>query len=861
MLNNNNKNVINRLSKRSLKANKMRNIFAILAIALTTLLITTTITAGITFYKTNRAYNIISSYGVDGDGYININDESLKKLESIDNVDKIGVTQLASMETIKNKEFLNEHVIFEAVENKTAYEMMTIVPIDGTYPKSEKELLAPTWVLELLGVEKKVGEEVKIELVLNDKLETFTFTLCGYYESLISRGNGRTKLFVSEEFVEKNNKGIINEEGSRTAYVTLKTLNDKTSYDVAKEEFKKVGEEVGSPKYKVHPKYDKESGPVSSSETGKKVVAIIIGLIIVMLTGYLIIYNIFHISVTRDIKFYGLLKTIGTTSKQLKKIIIKQALILSVVGIPIGLVLGYLVASYILPLALKRTFLGNIVVISTNSYIFIASVIFSLITVIISCSKPGKIAGKVSPIEAVRYVSSDASTSKKKSKKGINGAKVHKMAWSNILKSKKRVALSIVSISLSAIIVIFTVNASMGMNAEAHADNQMLADITINNNISHSNGDEEYQPITEDFIESVKNLDIVEEVRPQYSALSPFADGFMFDFGVEIVLEEKFKEEIKSLGDSKEKYLGFNAIDENTIHTQIVSLDANRLDKDVENLDVINGEINKEKFKSGDYIIYYPYGGEVNILKSGDKIPLTFKIRDENGNITEIKKEFEIMAIVADNSGGWAASNLKRLNIEENSFKELFPEYKNYVSKIDVEIKEGVDLKEADKIVEELMIESGNRTVNINSKNFYIEGIKEMQSIFVIVGGIVAGILGLIGAINVINTILTGVFARKVEFAMLESIGMTEKQIKKLMVFEGLYYILLTSALIIPLGLVVAYVAPMMIPIYGGFNFGIYSVSVIIAISINSILMLIIPLIGYKLISKESIIERLRVTE
>lgn len=79
-----------------------------------------------------KVENLKKHYGVDSDGYININDESLKKLEAIDNVDKIGVTQLASMETIKNKEFLNEHVIFEAVENKTAYEMMTIVPMEGT---------------------------------------------------------------------------------------------------------------------------------------------------------------------------------------------------------------------------------------------------------------------------------------------------------------------------------------------------------------------------------------------------------------------------------------------------------------------------------------------------------------------------------------------------------------------------------------------------------------------------------------------------------------------------------------------------------------------------------------------------------
>ena len=66
-----------------------------------------------------------------------------------------------------------------------------------------------------------------------------------------------------------------------------------------------------------------------------------IGLILlIMVTGYLIIYNIFYISIVRDIKFYGQLKTIGTTKKQIKKIIIKQALRLCLIAIPMGLVLG-----------------------------------------------------------------------------------------------------------------------------------------------------------------------------------------------------------------------------------------------------------------------------------------------------------------------------------------------------------------------------------------------------------------------------------------------------------------------------------------------------------------------------------------
>ena len=108
---------------------------------------------------------------------------------------------------------------------------------------------------------------------------------------------------------------------------------------------------------------------------------------------------------------------------------------------------------------------------------------------------------------------------------------------------------------------------------------------------------------------------------------------------------------------------------------------------------------------------------------------------------------------------------------------------------------------------------------------------------------------------------LSSLLSRRVEFAMLESIGMTMNQIRKMLLFEGGYYILLTSLIIIPLGFIASFTAPMVMPIYGGFNLGIYLLSLIIAISLISILMLIVPLIGYKFISKESIVERLRIAE
>lgn len=755
-----------------------------------------------------------------------------------------------------------EQVVLEATEDKEAYEMMAVVPIEGSYPKMAEDLLLPTWVLDVLGIDKKVGEKVTLDIVINDEIRSIEFNLCGYYESLTTRGVGRTRAFVSNDFISKYNENIINIDGTKTAYVNLKNIKSKSSYETVQDEFEKIANEIGSSKAKTHPKYDDEKSRVDSTVI-QQVIAVLVGILLVIGTGYLIIYNIFYISVNKDIKFYGLLKTIGTTSKQLKKIIVMQALKLSIVGIPIGLVLGYIVASLILPIALSFTIFKNIVVISKSPYIFLLSILFSVITVLISCSKPGKMAGKVSPIEAIRFVSSDAENSKNKSKKGISGAKLHKMAWSNIIKSKKRVLLSVLSISLSAVIVIFTVSVTMGIDPKGHAENQMVADITVSNVIGHFWGEVKYQPITEELIDNIKGLDIVEEVRKNYSAIVPSSDGSMFDFGVEMVLEGKFKEEVEIGEKNNNQNIRYSmlGLEDNMIKANLTALKSNRLEKELEKFKVIDGKVDIEEFKTGDYIIYNVGVGTPNVIKAGDIIPFKLMIPDENGVLKEVEKEFKVMAIVADNTGGWSASNMDEFNIEEGTFKKIFPDYETYIRSIDIDLKNNVDLIQADNEINKIINESGNSMIMLTSKNFYIEGMKEMQSILIIVGGIVALILGLIGAINVTNTILTSMISRRIEFAMFESIGMTKKQIKKMILFEGMYYIVLTSILVIPLGFIASFIAPMVMPIYGGFNMGVYLVSLLISMTVIIILMLIVPLVGYKFISKETLVERLRVIE
>lgn len=130
-------------------------------------------------------------------------------------------------------------------------------------------------------------------------------------------------------------------------------------------------------------------------------------------------YNVFQISVANDIRFYGLLKTIGVTGRQLKRIIRLQALALSGLGVPLGLLIGFFLGAALTPTVLSTVEGVNLDDVSTNPLIFIGSTLFSLYTVMISCRRPGKIAAKTSPLEAVRYNEVNGiKTNLRKGKKG-----------------------------------------------------------------------------------------------------------------------------------------------------------------------------------------------------------------------------------------------------------------------------------------------------------------------------------------------------------------------------------------------------------------------------------------------------------
>ena len=221
------------------------------------------------------------------------------------------------------------------------------------------------------------------------------------------------------------------------------------------------------------------------------VIAIAAMLLLIIFTGYLIIYNVFQISVTNDIRFYGLLKTIGTTPRQLRRIIRQQALTLSLAGIPLGLVLGWLIGGQLTP-AIVSQLNGVVPMTSVSPVIFIGAALFSLVTVLLSCRKPGRVAGKVSPIEAVRYT--EGGGIKRKTKKGRRGVSLLSMAWANLGRSRGKTAVTVTSLSLAVVLLTVTVNFTNGFDMDKYVSNFTASDFIVADAGKFQNGGDGSSP-------------------------------------------------------------------------------------------------------------------------------------------------------------------------------------------------------------------------------------------------------------------------------------------------------------------------------------------------------------------------------
>lgn len=853
MIENNNKAVINRVINRSIKNNKMRNAFVILAIVLTTFMISSVFTIGFSFLKNYKTMTIRTT-GTTANVVLTkptakqIDD--IKKLEDFDDIGtKIKAGKIESEELLKNKSSIR--LIYN---DSVSYEQQTkpaISDIVGEYPTKENEIMASKWSLDELGIKNpEIGMKIKLTYKLyNNKAETRVFTLSGYYKDYNSNSG---EIWVSKEFVNKNQLTL---EKNGAAFINIKSSDKGEVYDNLKNNFKlNKGQEINY------------VGSISSSAKEANIgVVVLVGLIslFIVISGYLLIYNVLYIGVSKDIRFFGLLKTIGTSPKQIKSIVKGQAIKLSYIGIPIGIILSLIVSFWVVPLAMtifQQSGGGGLSYmpsdVSFNPFIFIGTIVFAALTTALSCRKPAKIASSISPIEALNFVDGKSKGKKKvKRRKGTNGSKIYKMAFNNVFRIKKRAIIVFISMFMG-IITFLSVNtfiSSLGL------ENYIKIYVPHNFNIEYvpqiETKPEETKTLDEDFINKIKSIEGVETIEASMKT------GFKLDYEDWIIPIIKTDLAIYKNNNTNTPEGGMADIinrireNENMRSTNIISIDDSLVEK--WNKESKN-PIDLEAFKKGETVLITP--SFFNVPKECEKDIEGLIGQTISGEFLDkgIKKSYKIAGILDANlakRNAFKATGIPFMYISNNAIKSLTD--KPMLNTMNIDVNEKYEIKINDELKNML---SNNASYNFTSR---IDRSKEfatsMQTMNVLGGGM-GVILMLIGLLNFINIMITGINVRMKELAVMESVGMTKKQIKKMITFEGFYYALITSGLILTLGigtiLIVANLAQNVAD-YAEFVFPGYTLITIIILIF--IICISVPRIIYKFVSKKTAVERLRI--
>lgn len=473
---------VRRLSLRTLRANRTRNLIAVLAIALTTVLFTTLFTIAMSINDGFQQSNFRQVGGFSHGGFKYLTEEQFETLREDPLIREWGLRRFLGMPY--DEPFNKDHVEVGYSDANQAH-WMFCDPVEGRLPQEgTNEAATDTHVLELLGVEPELGAAFTMTFEVDGHETTQTFTLCGWWErddavvaSHVLIPQSRVEAVLDEVGVtppgEDGMTGTWNLDVMLNSAMHIeRDLNQILENHGYQSESLAEGDNY----IRTGVNWGYTGAQLSGNIDLSTMLMIVLVLLLIIFTGYLIIYNVFQISVTNDIRFYGLLKTIGTTPRQLRRIIRQQGLMMSVVGIPLGLVIGYLVGGQLTPVIVAQLN-GVVSVVSVSPLIFLASALFSLITVLLSCRKPGRMAAKVSPVEAVRYT--EGSNLKTKAKRRKKGVSLLAMAWANLGRSRGKTVITVLSLALAVVLLTMTVTFTNGFDMDKYISNFTASDFIV----------------------------------------------------------------------------------------------------------------------------------------------------------------------------------------------------------------------------------------------------------------------------------------------------------------------------------------------------------------------------------------------
>ncbi len=876
---NNNGASIRRLSGRSLRSNRMRNLFAVLAIVLTGVLFTAvfSLTGGAMQMAQENTMREVGGRAHAGLKAVTV--EQYERVIADPMVQESNYTILIS----RVDNLIKHQAELRFTPDESTLSDMFIELEEGHMPTEENEIIADSFVLEELGLPCALGETIPLRFsFMGEEIEE-EFTLCGWYRGdAISHAS---ELFVSESYWEAL-------KGSRTEadFVRWKEehpedngaglINGNLFFDKASDLEEKIQTVIRNAGYEPDTElaYGVNWAYMSSRVEGADpfaVIVLITAVLVILLTGYLIIYNIFQISVISDIRFYGLLKTIGTTKRQLRRLVRRQVLVLSVIGIPIGLAGGFGIGRLILPFMLSvGDYQGMEISLECSPWILICGAGFSALTVYLSSRKPGRIAGSVSPIEALRYTEEGGSAvygRKRKKYRDKGKFQAVSMAVSNLGRNKRTTAAVITAMSLSIILLAVVMTAVGSFRIDQFMEQRIAGDFLLGN-INTTSG-------------SPRSGDL--DIEPEFLALADAQEGIedreemWIGFRSFLRIDEKAREQLEKL-DAEEKLrrgiyedekLERMLQGEQEIDGYFYGYTKGLLSK----LNVLEGTLDIDKFMEGDHILLTRILGnetlppEEHVYHPGDIV--TVDRYTENSSFTEMKNEageivgveyndleeksYQVMAIVeipySMNIHRYTANGCDMI-LPLSEFEETGESASLFAVSYQVAEEKQEAFEAAVKSYADEHAEMGYVTKESLRKEF-----ENMVMVIATIGITLSVVIAFIGILNFINAMITEIISRKREFAMLQSIGMTSSQLQKTLIWEGISYVAVSGAVSFILGSVLSWlVLKALNNVILFFEYRFQILPFVIMIPVLILVAVLVPVMAYRRIGRRSIVERLR---
>ena len=773
--------ILNRLTIKNLRLNKKRTIVTIIGIILSTALM---VGIGLLF-SSFQDLMIRDTIGYSGKYEAKYNDVDLIKLNDIKNKNftyfyekPIGFSKTQSSNEYKpymyitsvNKEYFNELKL-----------------VDGSFPKNENEVVISNHVITNGGLNYKVGDIVtfnygKRNIEGNDTLANSELV---DGEDLTNEGTYTYKIVG---IVERSNFESYSASGYTAFTVDVNSdkgnVNLYVMFNKNKNIIKQSEELAKELSYDYDINYNSTLLALYGESTYGNVMTTMVSMMIIMLAlvsigCIIVIYNSFAISVMERKKEFGLLSSIGATKRQLAHTVFFEAVVVGVIGIILGILGAYIGIGCVILIInnLISDMLEYKLHLVTNPLFIVIPVIFMIVVIGVSAFIPSRRASKVSPIEAIRQ-NDDIKINKKKIRTsklinklfGVEG----EIALKNIKRNKKKYRVTIVSLFIS--IVLF-ISFSSYMNYTLNTASSVMGEVPYDYQISYFGDDPNNDKEALDKInEIVKSSDVKEYVSYSVSNLSIIGNYTYSDEYLDFYKSAYGNDGIKALNNLKYQSIYILVLDDNSYnkYKKLIGLDKDS----VILLNKFKG-VSYGNNKRVNYNIPVINNGNINIkicnFDDNDEDVDTTKYCNKNiDNIFVTNKSFDLIEEFSYMDDFKLIVN-KKLYDSISDSSTHYTQF-NIISDNTTNI---------DKLTKDL-----DKYSNVNYTNIK-EAMKQANNLILVVKILMYGFISLvtlIGVTSVFNTISTSMALRKREFAVLRSIGLTNRGFNKILFFESLFF-------------------------------------------------------------------------